>query len=37
MYAAIFSALFITWRHKANIQRLIAGNENVFSLKGRRA
>jgi glycerol-3-phosphate acyltransferase PlsY len=35
--AAILSGLFITYRHKANIQRLLAGNENVFSLKGRRA
>jgi glycerol-3-phosphate acyltransferase PlsY len=33
--AAIFAALLITYRHKANIHRLLAGNENVFSLKGR--
>lgn len=33
--AAIFAGLLITYRHKANIQRLLAGNENVFSLKGR--
>ena len=36
LIAAIFAALLITYRHKANIQRLMAGNENVFSLKGRR-
>ncbi len=34
--AALFAALLITYRHKANISRLIAGNENVFSLKSRR-
>ena len=31
-----FSGLFIVYRHKANIQRLSGGTENVFSLKGRR-
>jgi glycerol-3-phosphate acyltransferase PlsY len=36
LLAAVFGAILITWRHKANIQRLLAGNENVFSLKGRR-
>lgn len=35
--AAIFAGLLITYRHKANIHRLLAGNENAFSLKGRRS
>jgi glycerol-3-phosphate acyltransferase PlsY len=34
--SAIFAGLLIVYRHKANIQRIVAGNENVFSLKGRR-
>jgi glycerol-3-phosphate acyltransferase PlsY len=34
--SAIFAGLLIVFRHKANIQRIVAGNENVFSLKGRR-
>jgi acyl phosphate:glycerol-3-phosphate acyltransferase len=33
--AAIFAAVLIIYRHKANIQRILAGNENVFSFKGR--
>jgi glycerol-3-phosphate acyltransferase PlsY len=37
LLAAIFAAVLIAWRHKANIQRLVAGNENVFSLRGRRS
>jgi len=37
LLSAIFAGLLIVYRHKANIQRLRAGNENVFSLKGRRA
>jgi glycerol-3-phosphate acyltransferase PlsY len=37
LLSAIFAALLITYRHKANIQRIIAGNENVFSFKGRRS
>jgi len=36
LLAAIFAAILIAWRHKANIQRLVAGNENVFALRGRR-
>jgi glycerol-3-phosphate acyltransferase PlsY len=36
LYAAVFAGLLVIYRHKANIQRLRAGNENVFSLKGRR-
>jgi glycerol-3-phosphate acyltransferase PlsY len=35
LFAAIFAGLFITYRHKANVQRLLAGSENVFSFKGR--
>jgi glycerol-3-phosphate acyltransferase PlsY len=35
MVSAVFAALLIVYRHKANIQRIVAGNENVFSLKGR--
>jgi glycerol-3-phosphate acyltransferase PlsY len=37
VWASLFAALFIVYRHKANIQRLVRGTENVFSLKGRRA
>jgi glycerol-3-phosphate acyltransferase PlsY len=33
--SAIFAGLLIVYRHKANIQRIVAGNENVFALKGR--
>lgn len=29
--AALFSGAFIVWRHSANIGRLLAGNENVFT------
>jgi acyl phosphate:glycerol-3-phosphate acyltransferase len=36
LFAAIFAALLITYRHKANIHRLRTGSENVFSLKSRR-
>ncbi|MGA8596316.1 MAG: glycerol-3-phosphate 1-O-acyltransferase PlsY [Bryobacteraceae bacterium] len=36
LISAIFAGLLITYRHKANIQRILAGNENVFSLRGRR-
>jgi glycerol-3-phosphate acyltransferase PlsY len=34
--AAMLAGVFVIWRHKSNIQRLRAGNENVFSLGGRR-
>lgn len=37
LYAAVFSALLIVYRHRANIGRLIRGTENVFSLKSRAA
>jgi glycerol-3-phosphate acyltransferase PlsY len=36
-YAAIFAAVLVLFRHRANVQRLIAGKENVFSLKGKKA
>jgi glycerol-3-phosphate acyltransferase PlsY len=36
LYAAIFAAVLVIFRHSANIQRLLAGKENVFSLKGKR-
>jgi glycerol-3-phosphate acyltransferase PlsY len=32
--AALVGGLFITYRHKANISRLLSGTESVFSLKG---
>jgi glycerol-3-phosphate acyltransferase PlsY len=35
--AAIFAGLLIVYRHKGNIERLRAGKENVFSLKGKAA
>ena len=34
--AAAFGAILIAYRHKANIRRILARNENVFSLRGRR-
>jgi glycerol-3-phosphate acyltransferase PlsY len=34
-YAALFAAILVIYRHKGNIERLRAGNENVFSLKGK--
>jgi len=33
--AAIVSGAFIVYRHRENMERLRAGTENVFSLKGR--
>ncbi len=35
--SALFSAAFIVWRHRANIERIRAGNENVFRFGGKRA
>jgi acyl phosphate:glycerol-3-phosphate acyltransferase len=32
--ASVFSSLLVIYRHKANIERLRRGQENVFSLKG---
>lgn len=37
LLAAIFSAVLIVYRHRANIGRLLKGKENVFSLKSRPA
>jgi glycerol-3-phosphate acyltransferase PlsY len=37
LIAAIVAGLLIVYRHKANIQRLRTGTENVFSLKGKAA
>jgi len=37
LYVAIFSAILIVYRHKANIGRLLRGKENAFSLKSRTA
>jgi acyl phosphate:glycerol-3-phosphate acyltransferase len=34
LFCAIFAALLIVYRHKANIARLRAGTESVFSFKG---
>jgi acyl phosphate:glycerol-3-phosphate acyltransferase len=36
MLAAVVSSALVIWRHQANIQRLRAGNENVFSLGKKR-
>ncbi len=36
LLAAIFSGAFIAWRHRANIARLQAGNENVFRFGSKR-
>ncbi|MBV8810284.1 MAG: glycerol-3-phosphate 1-O-acyltransferase PlsY [Acidobacteriaceae bacterium] len=35
--AAVFAALLIIYRHRANIARLRAGNEHIFSVKGKAA
>ncbi len=35
--ACIASSALVIWRHKANIQRLMTGTENSFSLKGGKA
>jgi acyl phosphate:glycerol-3-phosphate acyltransferase len=37
LLAGTTTALLIVFRHKANIERLLKGKENVFSLKGGRA
>jgi glycerol-3-phosphate acyltransferase PlsY len=36
-YAAIFAAALVIYRHRGNIERLRAGNENAFSFKGKGA
>jgi acyl phosphate:glycerol-3-phosphate acyltransferase len=35
--AALIAGTFIVYRHRANVRRIRAGNENVFSFKGKRA
>ena len=35
LIASIVAGLLIVYRHKGNIQRLRAGTENVFSMKGK--
>lgn len=35
--AALLSGAFIVWRHRGNIERLRAGNENVFRFGGKKA
>ena len=37
LVASIAAALLVIYRHKANIERLRSGTENVFSLKGRKS
>ncbi|MBL8173693.1 MAG: glycerol-3-phosphate 1-O-acyltransferase PlsY [Bryobacterales bacterium] len=37
LLASLAGGAFIIWRHKANIARLRAGNENVFRLTGAKA
>ncbi len=34
--AALVAGFFVVWRHRANIERLRAGNENLFRLSSRR-
>ncbi len=34
--AAVAAGAFVIWRHRANIDRLRAGNEHAFSFAGRR-
>lgn len=34
--ACLFCGAFVVWRHKANIQRLRAGTENVFHFGGKK-
>ncbi|NWF85365.1 MAG: glycerol-3-phosphate 1-O-acyltransferase PlsY [Bryobacteraceae bacterium] len=36
LISAIFSAAFIVWRHRSNIERIRAGTENVFRFGGKR-
>jgi acyl phosphate:glycerol-3-phosphate acyltransferase len=36
LVAAIVASAFIVYRHRSNVARIRAGNENVFSLGGRR-
>lgn len=34
--ASVFCAALVIWRHRANIQRIRQGNENVFSWRGKK-
>jgi acyl phosphate:glycerol-3-phosphate acyltransferase len=36
VYAAIFAGVLVLYRHRANIGRLLAGTESVFSFKGKK-
>ena len=36
LLSALFSGAFIVWRHRANISRLRAGNEHVFTFGSRK-
>lgn len=35
--SAVASGAFIVWRHRANIERIRNGTENVFRFKGKRS
>jgi glycerol-3-phosphate acyltransferase PlsY len=35
--AACIAGMFIVWRHRANLQRIRTGNENLLSFGGRRS
>lgn len=37
LWACAASSALVIWRHKANIERLRTGRENVFSLRGSKA
>lgn len=37
LMACAASSVLVIWRHKANIERLRAGRENIFTLKGGKA
>jgi glycerol-3-phosphate acyltransferase PlsY len=36
-YAAIFAAVLVIFRHRANLERLWSGSESTFSFKGKKA
>jgi len=35
LYASIFAAVLVIYRHRGNIERLLQGSESAFSLKGK--
>jgi glycerol-3-phosphate acyltransferase PlsY len=37
LYASIFAAVLVIYRHQGNIERLLQGSESAFSLKGKKA